>query len=259
MLSVDTYINEAARHLKLRPSALARLHTPERVIEVSVPLRRGDNTELYRGYRIQHSSALGPYKGGLRYHPDVSMDEARILASLMTWKCAVACVPFGGGKGGIAVDPWTRREKEVEALTRGFIRRIADFIGPDKDIPAPDVNTNPQVMAWIKDEYEKVAGRKALGVVTGKAIKDGGSEGREEATGEGGAIVLGKIAQELGFKNHELRIAIQGFGNVGSHLALALERLGCKVIAISDHDGAVSHPEGLKVHDTMNSVHWEGK
>ena len=259
MLSVDTYINEAARHLKLRPSALARLHTPERVIEVSVPLRRGDNTELYRGYRIQHSSALGPYKGGLRYHPDVSMDEARILASLMTWKCAVAGVPFGGGKGGIAVDPSTLSEKELEALTRGFIRRIADFIGPDKDIPAPDVNTNPQVMAWIKDEYEKVAGRKALGVVTGKAIKDGGSEGREEATGEGGAIVLGKIAQELGFKNHELRIAIQGFGNVGSHLALALERLGCKIVAISDHDGAISHPEGLKVHDTMNSVHWEGK
>src|SRR3972149_3895936 len=160
MLSVDTYINEAARHLKLRPSELARLHTPERVVEVAIPLKRKGKTELYRGYRIQHSSALGPYKGGLRYHPDVSMDEARILASLMTWKCAVAGIPFGGGEGGIAVDPSTLSKKELEELTRGFVRRVADFIGPEKDIPAPDVNTNPQVMAWIRDELEKKAGGK---------------------------------------------------------------------------------------------------
>jgi len=259
MLSVDTYINEAARHLKLRPDELELLHTPERVIEVAVPLRRRGKTEIYRGYRIQHSSALGPYKGGLRYHPDVSMDEARILASLMTWKCAVAGLPFCGGKGGIAVDPSTLSEKELEALTRAYIRLIADTIGPDKDVPAPDVNTNPKVMAWIRDEYEKIVGKKAPGVVTGKAIEDGGSEGREEATGEGGAIVLAHIIKNEKFRMKNIRVAIQGFGNVGSHLALALERMGANVVAISDHSGAIYHPEGLKVHDTLNSVHWEGK
>lgn len=259
MLSVDTYINEAARHLKLRPGELERLHTPERVIEVSIPLKRKGITELYRGYRIQHSSALGPYKGGLRYHPDVSMDEARILASLMTWKCAVAGIPFGGGKGGIAVDPSTLSDRELETLTRAFVRRLSYSIGPEKDIPAPDVNTSPKIMAWVKDEYEKIVGRRSPGVVTGKSIEDGGSEGREEATGEGGAIVLKHIIKNAKLSIKNLRVAIQGFGNVGSHLALALERMGAKIVAVSDRDGAIYHPEGLKIHDTMNSVHWEGK
>ncbi len=259
MLSVDTYINEAARHLKLRPGELERLHTPERVIEVSIPLKRKGKVELYRGYRIQHSSSLGPYKGGLRYHPDVSMDETRILASLMTWKCAVAGIPFGGGKGGIAVDPSTLDEKELETLTRAFVRRLSYSIGPEKDIPAPDVNTNPKIMACVKDEYEKIVGRRSPAVVTGKSIEDGGSQGREEATGEGGAIVLKHIISNLKLKINNLSVAIQGFGNVGAHLALALERMGAKVVAVSDHDGAIYHPEGLKIHDTLNSVKWEGK
>jgi glutamate dehydrogenase/leucine dehydrogenase len=273
MLSVDTYINEAAKYLDLKAGELEMLHTPERVIEVSLPLKRQGGIEIYRGYRIQHSSALGPYKGGLRYHPDICMDETRILASLMTWKCAVAGIPFGGGKGGIAVDPSTLSAKELEELTRTFVRRLADFIGPEKDVPAPDVNTTPQIMAWVRSEYEKivsrgssVAGRqsstkqiKAPGVVTGKAIKDGGSQGREEATGEGGAMVLSHVVTSCKLKVASLKVAIQGFGNVGSHLALALERMGCRIVAISDCDGGIYHPEGLKIKDTLKSVHWDGE
>lgn len=259
MLAVDHYLKAAARHLGLAADELAVLSTPERTVEVTIPLERGGKTSLYHGYRIQHSSRRGPYKGGLRYHPDIDMHEARLLASLMTWKNGVLDLPLGGGKGGIAVDPTGLSKEELEALTRAFTRRIAAVIGPEQDIPAPDVNTNPETMAWIRDEYEKVLGKPAPGVVTGKPVEAGGSAGREQATGEGGVTVLLEVLKNLGKKPENLQVAVQGFGNVGAHLALALEREGFRVVALSDSHGGIYHPKGLHIEETYQAIHWRSE
>ncbi|MBI4175120.1 Glu/Leu/Phe/Val dehydrogenase, partial [Candidatus Berkelbacteria bacterium] len=255
-LPFSRYLREAADKLSLPDDEIAGLLRPERIVEVSVPLRRAGKLELYHGYRVQHSSQRGPYKGGLRYHPAVDMDEIITLASLMTWKNAVANLPLGGAKGGIGVDPKQLSPTELEALTRAFTRRIADVIGPDKDIPAPDVNTNPQIMDWLRDEYEQIVGQAAPGVVTGKPLERGGSAGRVEATGRGGQIVLDTIVKKLGRAPTDLTVAIQGFGNVGVHLALALESAGYQVVALSDSTGGIYHPEGLRIEETYQAIHW---
>ncbi len=221
----------------------------DRTIKVTLPMKMDDGAlAVFTGYRSQHNNIRGPYKGGLRFHPQVSMDEVKALSFWMTIKNAVVDVPFGGAKGGITVDPKKLSEKELEALTRLFTRRIADCIGPELDVPAPDVNTNSKIMSWIADEYEKkLKGQKSklkttegefLAVVTGKPVGQGGIEGRTEATGLGGFFVLEKLVKKLNLKK-PLSVAIQGFGNVGSHLAVLLHQNGYRVVALSDSGGAI--------------------
>lgn len=233
-----------------------QLKTPERIVQVSVPLVRDQGkVEIFEGIRVQHSQARGPYKGGIRYHPNVNLDEVKALALWMTIKTAVVDVPFGGAKGGVAVDPKELSLRELEQLTRVYTRRLSPVIGPDKDIPAPDVNTNPQVMAWIVDEYSRIGGAWVPSVVTGKPLEIGGLKGREEATGFGGVVVLTtllKIIEEEGLRlglpkrRSSIKVAIQGFGNVGFHCARILVEEGFKVVAISDSRGAVYQPKGLE-------------
>ena len=236
----------AEAHFPLSPALRARLEHPDRVVEVSVPITMDDGTvKTFQGFRVQHNNLRGPYKGGLRYHEQVDMNEVKALAFWMTMKNAVVDVPFGGGKGGIAVNPKELSEGELERLTREFTRKLFPVIGPSLDVPAPDVNTNPKIMGWIADEYAKLAGKKEPAVVTGKAPGEGGSEGREESTGLGGFFVLSKILQKLGKDPSGMTVAIQGFGNVGSFLAEHLEKAGLKIVALSDSKGGLYIPDGI--------------
>jgi glutamate dehydrogenase/leucine dehydrogenase len=232
--------------LKIDPLLQARLENPDRTVEMSIPMRLDDGSvKVYQGFRVQHNNIRGPYKGGLRYHPKVDMDEVKALAFWMTMKNAVIGVPFGGGKGGVAVDPKKLSEAELERLTREFARRLEPMIGERRDVPAPDVNTNSRIMHWIRDEYEKATDTEAPGVVTGKALDDGGSEGRTEATGLGGAYALAAILKATGKEQKGLTVAIQGFGNVGSYLAKFLQDAGCSIVAVSDSKGGIYIPRGI--------------
>lgn len=240
--------NTAARLLDLEPGVWNVLTHPKRQIVVSCPvLMDNGEIEVFTGYRVQYNIALGPAKGGIRYHPAVSLDEVTALAAWMTWKCAVAQIPFGGGKGGILCDPTRMSARELEALTRRYIAEIVDSIGPDKDIPAPDVNTNEQVMAWVMDTYSMHVGATTTGVVTGKPLALGGSEGRREATGRGVSFVARQAARHLGFDLAGARVAIQGFGNVGSVAALMLRHLGARVVAVTDWKGGAYDDRGLDI------------
>ena len=238
----------AARMLNLEPGIWRILTHPKRQIVVSCPVQMDNGEiEVFTGYRVQYNITLGPAKGGIRYHPDVSLDEVTALAAWMTWKCAVAHIPFGGGKGGIVCDPTRMSKRELEALTRRYIAEIIDAIGPEKDVPAPDVNTNDQVMAWIMDTYSMHVGHTATAVVTGKPIEMGGSLGRREATGRGVMIVTREAAKHLGFDIKGATIAIQGFGNVGSVSAELLAGLGARIVAVTDWKGGVYNEKGLDV------------
>jgi glutamate dehydrogenase (NAD(P)+) len=244
----------AARLLNLDSGIWKILTAPKRQVIVSCPvLMDSGQIEVFTGYRVQHSITLGPSKGGIRYHPDVTLDEVKALAAWMTWKCAVAGVPFGGGKGGIICDPTKMSPRELEALTRRYTAEISDVIGPDKDVPAPDVNTNEQIMAWFMDTYSMKMGRTETAVVTGKPVAIGGSLGRREATGRGVMIVVREAARYLGFDAVGATVAVQGFGNVGSVSALLLSRLGSKVVAVSDWQGGVYNPNGLSI---VNLLSW---
>ncbi len=224
-----------------------QLENPDRVMEVSVPLRMDDGSaRVFKGFRVQHNNVRGPYKGGLRYHPQVDMDEAKALAFWMTIKNAVVDVPFGGGKGGIAVNPKELSAGELERLTREFARKLAPIIGPEIDVPAPDVNTNGKIMTWIADEYGKAIGHATSAVVTGKPIENGGSEGRTEATGLGGSYVLQHLLKRRKLNPKNMTVAIQGFGNVGSYLARYLHEAGFKIVALSDSKGGIYVPEGIR-------------
>ncbi len=245
--SAKAQLKKATAHLALDPLLHATLEHPDRIVEVSVPVKMDDGTiRVFDGYRVQHNNARGPYKGGLRYHEEVTMDEVRALSFWMTIKNAVIDVPFGGGKGGIRVSTKEMSEGELERLTREFARKIAPVIGPDIDVPAPDVHTNAKIMLWIVDEYAKVVGKKELAVVTGKPVGEGGSEGRTEATGLGGSYALAEIVPKLGKNMKGLRVAVQGFGNVGSYLAEYLEGAGCSVVAISDSQMGLYKKEGIQ-------------
>jgi glutamate dehydrogenase (NAD(P)+) len=223
------------------------LLTPEAEHHVSVPIEldNGD-VAVFSGFRIQHNSARGPMKGGLRFHPTVDADDVRALASLMTWKTAVVDIPYGGAKGGVTCDPATLSTGELERLTRKFTQRIGSEIGPQRDIPAPDVNTNAQVMAWMMDEYSRLHGY-APAVVTGKPLELQGSAGREAATGRGVVHVIEQALADAGRSIDGATIAVQGFGNVGAHVALLAHRLGARIVAVSDASGGVKHPDGLDV------------
>lgn len=228
------------------------LKTPFREVQVEVPVRMSSGEiEVFIGYRVQHNTARGPMKGGLRFHPHVDIDEARALASLMTWKTALVDVPFGGAKGGITCDPLNLTEKELEHLTRRFTTRIGLAWGLHADIPAPDVNTNAQVMAWIMDEYSQRFGYTP-GIVTGKPLSLGGSPGREAATGRGVSIITREAAREFDIELRGARVAIQGFGNVGSWTARLLTEMGATIVAVSDASGGLFAADGLAVDDLTN-------
>jgi glutamate dehydrogenase (NAD(P)+) len=228
---------------------------PERALEVSVPVTRDDGTvEVFTGYRIQYNSARGPCKGGIRYHPDVSLDEVKALAGWMTWKCAVVNVPYGGGKGGIACDPTRLSLQELERLTRRYTAMIFPLIGTRRDIPAPDVNTNAMVMNWIVDTASLLSGEPVPGIVTGKSIELGGALGRREATGRGAMVITLGVLQRLGLDVRDVHIAVQGFGNVGSVVAKLLAEKGAKIVGLSDISGAFYCPTGFNVPDVLQYV-----
>lgn len=223
----------------------------DRFVEVNFPVEMDDgSTRIFRGFRSQHNNKLGPYKGGLRFSPRVSEEEVKALSMWMTWKTALAGVPFGGGKGGVIVNTKELSEGELERLTRSFTRAIADMIGPDKDVSAPDMYTGSREMDWIVDEYEKVTGRKELALVTGKSLDNGGSKGRTEATGFGGSVVLRELAEEVGLEG--ATVAIQGVGNVGSYMARFVEDLGFRVVALSDSRSVALNEKGLDVESALD-------
>ncbi|MBP7811623.1 MAG: Glu/Leu/Phe/Val dehydrogenase [Candidatus Moranbacteria bacterium] len=225
-----------------------RLLLPDRLIEVSVPVRMDSGkTRVFTGFRSQWNDAAGPYKGGIRFHPDVTREEVMALSAWMTWKTAVLGLPLGGGKGGVAVDTKLFSDRELEALSRGYMRAIAPFIGKNKDVPAPDVSTDPRVMGWMLDEYEMLVGEKAPGVITGKPLVIGGSLVREYATAQGAFFVLENAVQKLHLSPRRVRVAIQGFGNGGGHIARLLQQSGYSIVGISDSQSTVYREEGLDV------------
>ncbi len=244
---VNRYFQRAATLLKLSPEVSRQLMTPHREIKVECTVRMDDGrVGTFTGYRVQHDNSRGPFKGGLRFHPDVDLDEVRALASLMTWKTAVVGIPFGGAKGGVSVDPATLSAGELERLTRSFVSGIHDLIGDMVDIPAPDVNTNAQVMAWIMDAYARIHGFHP-GVVTGKPVDLFGSVGRDEATGRGVIITIEEHLKGLGRALRDATYVVQGFGNVGGHTARLLHAAGARVVGIGDHTGAYYDPAGIDV------------
>jgi glutamate dehydrogenase (NAD(P)+) len=247
--------DEAARILNLEPGIWKILTHPKRQIMVSCPIQMDDGQiEVFTGYRVQYNITLGPAKGGIRYHPNVSLDEVTALAAWMTWKCAVAHIPFGGGKGGVICDPTKMSKRELEALTRRYIAEIVDAIGPEKDVPAPDVNTNEQIMAWVMDTYSMHVGHTSTAVVTGKPLEIGGSLGRREATGRGVMIATRESARHAGFELKGCTVAVQGFGNVGSISAELLAREGAKIVAITDWKGGVYNAKGLDIPKLLEHV-----
>jgi glutamate dehydrogenase (NAD(P)+) len=247
--AVNFQFDRAASRLGLPGYLQVALKTPYREIMVEIPMRgRDDSFQIFHGYRVQHDNSRGPMKGGLRYHPTVDLDEVRALASLMTWKTAVADLPFGGAKGGVDCDPKQLSNGELERLTRSFVGRVHGFIGPHEDIPAPDVNTGAQVMAWILDEYAKFHGFTPA-VVTGKPVELGGSKGREAATGQGVALIAARAATDHGIDRRGASVAIQGFGNVGGWAAHFIAQRGARVVAVSDVQGGVYRADGLEIGD----------
>ncbi|MGE5509453.1 MAG: Glu/Leu/Phe/Val family dehydrogenase [Chitinophagales bacterium] len=248
-------LDAAAEHLDLDESVLAVLRHPERELTVAVPVIMDDgHVEVFEGYRVQHSSARGPCKGGLRFHPSVTLDEVKALAAWMTWKCAVVGIPYGGAKGGIRCEPKTMSKAELSRMTRRYTVGILPLIGPERDIPAPDVNTNAETMGWIMDTFSMFKGYSIPGVVTGKPVNIGGSLGRREATGRGVMFVANELMKRLARSPEDTTVAVQGFGNVGSVAAYLMDREGYRVVAVSDSSGAVYNPQGLNLTRLMDHV-----
>ncbi len=248
-------LDAVAARINLDPNVHAKLRHCKRALIVSVPICMDDgHVEVFEGYRVQHNLERGPAKGGIRYHPDVTLDEVKALAMWMTWKCAVVGIPYGGAKGGVVCDPSRMSLMEIEKLTRRFTSEISIIIGPEKDIPAPDVNTNPQIMSWIMDTYSMNVGYSAPGVVTGKPIDIGGSEGRLTATGRGAMVVVREALKHLRLAPGKCTVAIQGFGNVGSATAQFLDEIGCKIVAVTDAFGGLFNKKGLKVPKLLEHV-----
>ncbi len=254
-------LDEAAEHLQLAPAMHAFLRDPMREFHFSIPVRMDDgSTRIFKGFRVQYNDARGPAKGGIRFHPDETIDTVRALAAWMTWKTAVADIPLGGGKGGVICNPRELSQTELERLARGYMRRIARFIGGTHDVPAPDVYTNPQIMAWMLDEYEAIKGTHEPGVITGKPLPLGGSAGRTAATAMGGIIAIREAAKTLGMDLQGATCAVQGYGNVGSYaVKLASEVLGLKVVAVSDEFGATYSKDGLQYDDLNRHLRRAGQ
>jgi glutamate dehydrogenase (NAD(P)+) len=239
-------LDEAAELMGLAPGVHEILRSPKRALIVSVPFRMDDgSTRVYQGYRVHHNVTRGPAKGGIRYHPDVNLDEVKALAMWMTWKCAIAGIPFGGAKGGVSVNPKQHSRGELERMTRRYASEILPLIGPERDIPAPDMNTDEQVMAWIMDTYSQNQGYSVPGVVTGKPVPIGGSKGRAGATSRGVLYMIFSTLKQLGIPPEEVRVAIQGYGKVGGFAAQLLHDAGCCVVAVSDVEGGLFRDRGL--------------
>jgi glutamate dehydrogenase len=247
-LNAQAQVKNACDKLGIEPAVYELLKQPQKVLEVAIPVKMDDGTvKVFTGYRSQHNDAVGPTKGGIRFHPQVSRDEVMALSIWMTFKCSVTGIPYGGGKGGIIVDPKTLSAGELERLSRGYIDAIYKIIGEKVDIPAPDVNTNGQIMAWMVDEYNKLCGHSAIGVLTGKPLEFGGSKGRTAATGLGVALSAREAMKKLGKTLAGANIAVQGFGNVGSFTAVCAEELGAKVVAIAEWNHVVYKEDGFDV------------
>ena len=254
-------LDEAAATLNLDPGVHDILRHPKRALTVSIPTRHDDDrVRVYTGFRVHHNTSRGPSKGGIRYHPAVTMDEVKALAMWMTWKCAIVGIPYGGAKGGVVVDPKRLSKRELERMTRRYAAEILPFIGPDRDIPAPDVGTDDQIMAWIMDTYSVNVGHSALGVVTGKPLSVGGSAGRHDATSRGVMYVAEATLKHQGRVVDETTVAIQGYGKVGAPAVRLMEELGCIVVAVSDVNGGTYSPKGLSAtglaahHDDTGTV-----
>lgn len=240
-------LDACAKILDLNPSIHSMLKNPTRELHVSIPVRMDDGSiKVFQGFRVQYNDAKGPTKGGIRFHPDETIDTVRALSAWMTWKCALLDLPLGGGKGGVICDPKKLSKGELERLSRGYIQQVWQIIGPDKDIPAPDVYTNPQIMAWMMDEFSKISGKNQFGVITGKPLEIGGSAGRGDATARGGLYVVREAAQECDLDLNDATVAVQGFGNAGYYVAhLAKTLFGCRIVAVSDSKGGIFNKEGL--------------
>jgi len=243
---VQKQIDVAASYLKLPEHVTAILKKPKRILTVSFPVKMDDGTvRVFDGYRSQHNDAIGPAKGGIRFHPDVTLDEVKALSMWMSFKCGVVGLPYGGGKGGVICDPRKMSKGELERVSRAFMEAIADFIGPDKDIPAPDVYTTPQIMGWMMDTYSRLKGVNSPGVITGKPLILGGSKGRNEATAQGCVYTILAALKELDLSPVGATVAVQGFGNAGRIAARLLTEQGCKVVAVSDSSGGIYDADGL--------------
>lgn len=244
--------DKAVKFLNLTPSQIAMIKEPRRITEVNLPVRMDDGSiQIFKGYRVQHSIVRGPAKGGIRYYQHVTVDEVKALAFWMTYKCAVVGIPFGGGKGGIVVDPSQLSKMELERLTRRYFAELADLFGPDLDVPAPDINTNPQIMSWMFDTYSMNRRQHIPAVITGKPLELGGSEGRKEATAQGMFFCVREACNKLGMDLKKAKVAIQGFGNAGSFAAKLLNEAGAKVVAVSDVTGAYYNKDGLDISRAM--------
>jgi len=260
-------LDDAAGYAQMHPEALERLRHPKSVIEVSIPVRMDDGElKMFHGYRVLHSAIRGPGKGGIRYHPKVDLNEVKALAFWMTCKCAVMGIPYGGAKGGVVVNPLEMSRRELERLSRTFIQRISKVIGPDTDIPAPDVYTDSMIMGWMMDEYSQIAGKSTPDVITGKPIALGGSLGRQDATGRGAYYCIKEHEKQRGWRPQDVRVAIQGFGNAAQPLARLLDEDGYNVVAVSDVRGGIYRPEGFHVpglikamqeHRELKAMHYE--
>ncbi|WP_417850226.1 Glu/Leu/Phe/Val family dehydrogenase [Thalassoglobus sp.] len=241
-------LDKASQYIDFDTEAFQRLQEPISMLEVVVPVRMDDGSlKLFHGFRVRHDDTRGPTKGGLRFHPQINLDEIKTLAFWMTCKCAVVGIPFGGAKGGVLVDPKQLSRLELERLSRGFIQRMADFIGPATDVPAPDVYTNPMIMGWMMDEYSKIHRERTPAVITGKPIPLGGSLGRDDATGRGAYYCIKELERIRNWSPENIRVAVQGFGNAGQHVARLLFNDGYRIIAISDSQGGILQPEGIDI------------
>lgn len=262
--SAQKQIKLACEQLELDPAVYDLLKEPQRVIEISIPVRMDDgSTKVFKGYRAVHNDAIGPGKGGIRFHPDVDLEEVKALSIWMTFKCCVTGIPYGGGKGGVAVDPRSLSAGELERLSRGYIRGLYKYLGEKIDIPAPDAGTNPQVMAWMVDEYIKITGNHDLGVITGKPVEWGGSRGRNEATGFGVAVIAREAARKFNIDIESATAAVQGFGNVGSFTVKNVQGLGAKVAAVAEKDDqegtyAIYNRDGLDFDDLYDYYYTQG-
>jgi glutamate dehydrogenase len=262
--SAQKQIKLACEQLELDPAVYDLLKEPQRVIEISIPVRMDDgSTKVFKGYRAVHNDAIGPGKGGIRFHPDVDLEEVKALSIWMTFKCCVTGIPYGGGKGGVTVDPRSLSQGELERLSRGYIRGLYKYLGEKIDIPAPDAGTNPQVMAWMVDEYIKITGNHDLGVITGKPVEWGGSRGRNEATGFGVAVIAREAARKFHIDIESATAAVQGFGNVGSFTVKNVQGLGAKVVAVAEKDDqegtyAIYNRDGLDFEDLYDYYYTQG-
>jgi glutamate dehydrogenase (NAD(P)+) len=244
-------LDKVAKVKNFESDIISRLRQPNRDIKVSIPVLMDDGVlKIFEGYRVEYNNTLGPYKGGIRYHASTNISEVKALAFWMVLKCAVIGIPMGGGKGGITVDPKLLSKKELESLSRGWVQRLSDILGPNKDVPAPDVNTTAEIMAWMADEYEKITGDKTGAVITGKPIEKGGSLGRDTATAQGGFYAFEALKEKLGL-NKKCVVAIQGFGNAGANAALIWQAAGHKIVAVSDSKSGVCNRDGLDIGKLM--------